>query len=68
MLKNRKIEMRLVKSKKEDPAEDRPLITQDDVVTAATFTDVVGKKALKLVATYIALDTVRKIAVSRLGK
>ena len=70
MLKNRQIEMRLVKrNKKDDTVSDEPTIKIEEVTTnAVTLLDLGGKKVLKMVAAYIVLDTARKIAVSRLGK
>lgn len=70
MFKNRTIEVNLVKkSKNDEPASENSTVTLENVSThALAFIDVTGKKLMKAVVVYIALDTARKIAVSRLGK
>lgn len=68
MLKNRRIEMRLVKSKKDEVPSNDPLLKSEDVASMVTFADMMGKRVVKGLAVYFALSAARQIAVSRLGK
>lgn len=68
MFNNRTFEVRM-KGKKDDTVDDRPTPTlQDYTAHATSFMEVGGRKIVKMVAAYIAMDTARKVVVNRLSK
>lgn len=65
----RQIQISMVKRPKAEDSVDEPSITPEDVVAVAkTIVVGTGFVALELMASYMALDTVRKIAINRLSK
>lgn len=70
MFNNRTIELNVVKkSKKDETSKDERELTLEDYSAAMRKIFNGGTmRVMKMVAVYIALDTTRKIAVSRLGK
>lgn len=67
---NRMVEVKLVKKgKKVDDSSDEPEPTAEDyLLVARKVFDGGSMRIMKMVATYVALDTARKIVVNRLSK
>lgn len=70
MFKNRTIELSVGKKSKkgETSTDERELTIEDYSAAARKFFDGSSVRIMKMVATYVALDTARKIVVNRLSK
>ena len=67
MLRNRRIEVRLTKDVPNKPLNAAPKTDRDIAETVADITDTVVSGTITIMGSYMLVDTIRKIAISRLS-